>query len=362
MSRGSSPLRAALHRAVDRAWQRRGLLARALLPLAALHRAWRALRSVLRLLGYQRPVRVGVPVLVVGNITVGGTGKTPLVAELVRALRARGWRPGIVSRGHGGQGRIPALVDASGDTDRFGDEPVLLRHLAAVPVAVGADRVAAARLLRSLHPECDLIIADDGLQHRRLARDVELCLLGGRGLGNGWLLPAGPLRDPAQRLASIDAAVLHGIVPPVRIQSPFFRMQSQPGEAFSFTDASQSIALAELAAQQAREPLRVLAVCAIGSPERYFSMLRDQGLEFTARALPDHDPLGPAALRGGPWDRILITEKDAVKCAQDAALAQDRRLWVVPLHTSIEPGLVDFVERRLRAAVPVAPADPPPAG
>jgi tetraacyldisaccharide 4'-kinase len=341
-------LRAWLHRRQAAAWHRRGVLARLLLPLTALHWCWRGVRGFLRLLGYQRPVRVGVPVIVVGNLTVGGTGKTPLVAEISRALQQRGWKPGIVSRGYGGELRVPALVDASGETSRFGDEPVLLRHLCQVPVAVGRDRVAAARLLLSTHRECNVLLCDDGLQHRRLARDVELCLVGEQGFGNGWLLPSGPLRDPPSRMRRIDAAVLHGVTPPVRIESSFFRMQTRAGDAVSMADPSRSQSLDEMAREQKERKLRLLAICAIGNPGRYFSMLRGHGLSFSARALPDHQAIDGRRLRAGRWDRILVTEKDAVKCARDELLARDSRIWVVPLLAHVDAGLFEYLDARLK--------------
>ena len=143
---------------------------------------------------------MGVPVVVVGNLYVGGTGKTPLAIELVRALQRRGWRPGVVSRGYGGTARSARLVDAEATATEVGDEPLLIARATQAPVAVGSRRVAAARQLLRAHSDCDVIVADDGLQHLRLARDVEIALVDERGLGNGWLLPAGPLREPASRL------------------------------------------------------------------------------------------------------------------------------------------------------------------
>jgi len=354
MSRLSSALRGWAHRRVRRAWQRRGVLAFLLLPLHLVHGLLRGLRSLGARLWRDAAEQLPVPVVVVGNLNVGGTGKTPLVIELVRALQARGWSPGVVSRGFGGQAGYAMLVEADTDAALCGDEPLLIRHLTDAPVAVGRDRVAAARLLLARHARCDLLIADDGLQHRRLGRNVELVVLGAAGLGNGLLLPAGPLRDPPQRLQRVDAVVLHGPVPVVRIHTPFYRMVTRVADAVSLAPPQCRVPLADLVREQQAHQLRLLAVCAIGAPERFFGQLREAGLRFDARALPDHEPIDAAMLPQGRYDRILMTEKDAIKCRRDGQLARDPRIWVVPLHCRIDPGLVDFVESRLRALPLVA--------
>lgn len=335
------------HRRVRLAWQHRGLLACSLYPLHLVHRLWRALRALPYRLGLARPVKLPVPVIVVGNLRVGGTGKTPLVIEIVRALRARGWSPGIVSRGYGGQARQPTLVNVGSDPAQCGDEPLLIRCLTGCPVAVGRDRVAAARLLLSTHSSCNVIVADDGLQHRRLARDVEIVLLDAAGVGNGWLLPAGPLRDPPERLRAVDAVVLHGLVPAVRIYSPFFRMQTSISDATCIAPPARQMSLAEMAREQREGKLRLLAMCAIGNPERFFSLLRDQGLRFDAVALPDHDRITAPMIGRGRYDRVLMTEKDAVKCHGDARLGHDERIWIVPLRTELDGSLLQFVAARL---------------
>jgi len=340
-------LRSWAHRCVRRAWARRGPLACVLFPLHLAHRLWRGMRAVGYRLGAARPVKLPVPVVVIGNLRVGGTGKTPLVVELVRALRARGWSPGVVSRGYGGRSDQPILVDSGSDPEQCGDEPLLIRLLTGCPVAVGRDRVAAARLLLSTHKSCNLLIADDGLQHRRLARDLEIALLDSAGVGNGWLLPAGPLRDPPERLRGVDAVVLHGRVPPVRIYSPFFRMQTSIGEATSIASPTRQISLADMAREQAAGKQRVLAACAIGNPERFFAQLREEGLQFEALALPDHDRIRAEMIRPGRYQRVLMTEKDAVKCHRDARIAHDERVWVVPLRTRLDESLFDFIASRL---------------
>lgn len=349
MSQGlKTALRSWTHRRVRLAWQRRGVLAYALLPLHLVHRIWRGLRGLGQRLGMARPVQLAVPVVVVGNLSVGGTGKTPLVIELVRQLRQQGWHPGIVSSGFGGRAEGPLLVEPGGDPARCGDEPLLVRYVTGCPVAVARDRIAAARLLLASHADCDLLIADDGLQHRRLGRDLEVVVVNGAGVGNGLLLPAGPLRDPPERLQHVDAVVLHGVVPPVRIHSPFFRMETSIHEAVSMAVAGRSQTLAQLAEEQQARKLRLLALCAIGSPERFFAMLRDHGLHFETLALPDHAPIDASLVPREGFDRILMTEKDAVKCHRDPALGSDERIWVVPLHAQLDTALIDFISARLK--------------
>jgi len=331
-------------------WQKRGVFARLLWPLSLLYGLARKVTIAAYRTGLKRPASVGIPVVVVGNLYTGGTGKTPLVIELVTRLKQRGWRPGVVSRGYGAAARQARMVTVTGDASEYGDEPLLIAIATGAPVAVGRDRLAAARLLRNTHPSCDVLVADDGLQHRRLARDVEIAVIHGRGLGNGWLLPAGPLRDPPCRLRDVDAVVFNGQVQPVRIYSPFFHLLTEISDAYCLARPERRSSLDDLARQQAQGSLRVLAACGIGTPETFFQMLQQHGLRFKALALPDH-----YAYRGSPFprngfDRILITEKDAVKCRADHALAHDERLWVVPLHTRLDHRLTDMIESRLQGA------------
>ena len=243
-------LRARLQSWFVKVWQRRGLTACLLSPLAALHHLWWRYDVWRYRSGLARPHQVRVPVVVVGNLYVGGTGKTPLTIELTRALRERGWSPGVISRGYGAERAPPRLVMPNGSANDYGDEPLLIARAGHAPVAVGTDRVAAARLLLNLHPHVDVIVADDGLQHRRLARNVEIALVHEPGFGNGWMLPAGPLREPPERLDGVDAVVLHGVTPPVRIYSPFFRMNSTIAHAYSLKDPQRRFDLGELALEQ----------------------------------------------------------------------------------------------------------------
>jgi tetraacyldisaccharide 4'-kinase len=346
------PLKARLQSRLVDAWQTRGPLARTLYPLSALHALWRKWARALRRIGLIRPRRVRTPVIVIGNLYVGGTGKTPLAIEIVRALKQRGWHPGVVSRGYKGRTATPQVVTPHGAVSEFGDEPVLIARATGAPVVVGRNRLAAAKLLLNLYPQVDVLLTDDGLQHLRLARDCEIAVVHYRGFGNGWLLPAGPLRDPPQRLDGVDAVVFHGETPVVRVYSPFFRMRTRIARTYALKDPTRQITLDDLAAEQRKSGTRLIAAAGIGMPDRFFSMLRDHGLSFTELALGDHFDFVRNPFEGRVYDCCLITEKDAVKCALNPALAADGRICVVPLETEIDPALIDLIEARARAAQP----------
>ncbi len=336
-----------LERALTHAWTRRGALAVALLPLSWGYALGRALHAGVYRSGLLKSWRVGLPVVVVGNLYTGGTGKSPLVVELVRALNARGWRPGIVSRGHGRRTKEVRPVEPGSRAEDVGDEPLMIAEASGAPVVVGADRVAAARVLRSLNPKCDVIVCDDGLQHPRLARDVEIAVLHFRGLGNGWRLPAGPLRDSARRLKSVDAVVLNGNVPPIRVERPVFTMTAELDEVYSIVDSRQRASLAALVDEQRRNGTRIAAAAGIAAPQRFFDMLRAAGLTVEALPLPDHYDFSANPFAGHAFDVALVTEKDAVKCRQAAGLKNEGRLCAVSLRTRIDPALVDLIEAKI---------------
>ena len=294
----------------------------------------------------------------IGNLYVGGTGKTPLTIELVRALAARGWRPGILSRGYGTAGSVARMVRTADAARDVGDEPLLIARATHAPVAVARDRTAAARLLRTRHPECTVLIADDGLQHWPLARDMEIALLHYRGLGNGWILPAGPLREPRGRLRHVDAIVCNGDVPPIDSAVPRYAMQSALGAARPLNGRGEPLALDALAAEQHRHGWRIVAAAGIGMPDRFFAMLRAAGLMIDEMPLADHFDFTDNPFSGVTADRIVITEKDAVKCASNPALANDARLLVVALATAIDPRLVDAVVARIETIARSPPRGP----
>jgi tetraacyldisaccharide 4'-kinase len=340
--------RARLESALTRAWTRRGPLACALLPLSWLYAAGHAIHGGLYRIGLLKSWRVALPVVVVGNLYAGGTGKTPLVIELVRELKARGWRPGVISRGYGRRTPDVRPVDAGAQAGEVGDEPLLIAQATAAPVVVGADRVAAARVLHSLNPKCDVIVCDDGLQHPRLARDVEIAVLHFRGIGNGWLLPAGPLRDPPERLKRVDAIVLNGEVPPLRIHGQVFSMDVELDEVYSVADPSRRALLADLVEEQRSKDTRIVAAAGIAAPERFFAMLRAAGLAIEEVPLPDHHDFATSPFFGREYEVALVTEKDAVKCRASAAMRTDGRLCAVSLRTRVDPALVDLIEAKIK--------------
>jgi tetraacyldisaccharide 4'-kinase len=322
----------------ERHWYRLSWLSIALLPAAAVFRLVSALRRMAFRAGLFRSEPVGVPVIVIGNISAGGTGKTPLVIWLCAFLRERGWRPGIVSRGHGGEGAIRQVREDSNPA-AAGDEPPLLAGRTGCPVWVGHDRVAAARALLFAHPECNLIISDDGLQHYRLRRDVEIAVVdAARGLGNGLPIPSGPLREPASRLEEVDAVVLNGGTPDAADEPQRFAMTLEGGV---FRNLLNPAFIRDAAAFQGR---RVHALAGIGNPARFFQHLQHLGLSFTAHPFPDHHAFAASDLDFAGADAIVMTEKDAIKCKPFAL----ENHWVLAVDAHIAPGLGQLILDKLK--------------
>jgi tetraacyldisaccharide 4'-kinase len=317
------------------------LLTATLVPLSVVFASAVALRRTLYRGGLLDSERLAVPIVVVGNITVGGSGKTPLTIALAQALAERGWRPGIVSRGYGGADGSPRVVESGSTPDEVGDEPVLLARTG-LPVWVGRNRSAAARSLLAAHRECNVIIADDGLQHYAMARTVEIAVVdASRSLGNGFMLPAGPLREPASRLDEVDAVVRLMSTPgspPTRISARQSTMVFS-GDSFVRVDAPAILATAALF----RRP-GVHALAGIGNPQRFFDHLRSLGIDATCHAFPDHYRFTPADLALAEATAILMTEKDAVKCVAFV----DDRCWTLPVRVVIDASLVTLIEDKLR--------------
>ncbi|MDB5756258.1 MAG: tetraacyldisaccharide 4-kinase [Massilia sp.] len=328
-----------LETTLTRAWLRRGALACALWPLSLLFRALSGLRAGLFRAGLMQSHRLPVPVLVVGNIFIGGTGKTPLTIWLAETLRAAGFRPGIISRGHGGAGGEPRAVGPDSLAGEVGDEPLLVCRRTGCPVMVGRDRPAAGRALLAAHPDVDIIISDDGLQHYALQRDIEIVLFDGRGAGNGWLLPAGPLREPVSRKRDFTIVNAPELTPQLAasVGGTPFRMQLAGQFAERMMQRTERVALKGLAGK------RIVAAAGIGHPGRFFAMLRDQGLDLTELPLPDHHDFLDQPFARVDADLILITEKDAVKCGQIENLKNDPRLWVVPVTAQLDAALAQQI-------------------
>ncbi len=322
-------------------WRTRGLFAWLLWPLGLCFFTLVALRRAAYRLGLLGSERLPVPVVVIGNLVSGGAGKTPLTLWLAQQLRARGRRPGIVSRGYGRTDASVRKVGAGETAETVGDEPLLLARRSGCPVTVGADRAAAARALLTAHPDCDVILCDDGLQHYRLQRDVEIAVVDRRGLMNGWPLPAGPLREPASRLRSVDAVVAHDCAAAFARDTPAYRMHLR-GDRFCRLDAPEIRATpGELAG------LRLHAVAGIGEPQRFFDHLAALGLEFESHAYPDHHRYAATDL-SFTGDAILTTEKDALKCAGLTTLP----IWVLPVDAVVAPDLAALVLEKIDGSAP----------
>lgn len=334
---------------LEAAWLERGGLGRWLAPLGAVVGALAAARRALWQRGWRQPVPVGLPVVVVGNLVAGGAGKTPVVLALVEALRAVGHRPGIVSRGYGGSrpraadGSDRMEVTARSSARETGDEPLLLHRRSGCPVMVGSDRVAVARALHAAHPGLTVLVCDDGLQHRRLARQVEVIVFDERGAGNGRCLPAGPLREPMGVRPPAGAVVVYNADRP-STPWPGERLQRGLGGVVSLEDWWQGHPASPDALEALREADDLVAVAGTARPGRFFAQLEAVGLRFTALPLPDHHPYATL-----PWPagtaQVILTEKDAVKL--DPAAPGGTRVWVAPLDCRLDVRSVAAVLERL---------------
>jgi tetraacyldisaccharide 4'-kinase len=313
-------------------------------PLSQVYRMLAASHRSLYESGLLRRQQVSVPVIVVGNFIVGGAGKTPAVIAIVEALRGQGRTPGVISRGHGRKAGPAMLVTAADDSSTVGDEPLLIALRTHAPVAVGSDRAAAARMLCDAHPEVDILVADDGLQHHRLRHDLAVIVIDDRGHGNGLLLPAGPLRQtppstlPAAWIVLYSAGVASTAM-------PGYLGRRRLAGAVELTNWWQGVAARPdaLAALRGRA---LLAAAGLARPGRFFEMLRAAGLEIQALPLTDHFSFDPL-----PWPEttteVVVSEKDAVKLRPDRLCST--RVWVVPLDFVPEAGFGAELARRLRS-------------
>ncbi len=328
-----------LENLLTQVWQSRGLIPCLLLPFSVIFFLIIFFRRILYRIGMFPSSTLPVPVIVVGNIFIGGTGKTPLVIWLVSVLRAHGYSPGVISRGYGTKADTVIEVKPELSAAQTGDEPLLIVRKCAVPVFVGRDRVAAARDLLAAYPGTDVIISDDGLQHYALGRTIEIQLSDTRGHGNGWLLPAGPLREPISRRS--DFYVINGGTSVANAHT--YGMHITGAHAEQMVDRQQSLGLSSM------KNRRIAAVAGIGHPERFFEMLRSQGVVLeSVIALPDHFDFSTNPFVDIKADIILITEKDAVKCSRTIGSAQDTRLWTVPVEASITEPLAQDILEKLR--------------
>lgn len=323
-------------------WQKKGLVSTLLMPLAYL--TGRVVKHKEKHYLHNPGWHPGIPVIVVGNIFVGGTGKTPVVISLVEDLKKHGWQPGVVSRGYGAKAGLDPLVGTNPlNPNQFGDEPALIAAATNVPVAVHPDRPKAVQSLLSQHPDINVIVSDDGLQHLQLARDIEIIVQDSRGTGNGRLLPAGPLREPEQRMEQADVIITNILNKTLesatdmhlalRIKPYQANMAMQPSTVRNLSTGvviNWNDWLSELGSQP------VAAVAGLGNPQRFFNMLKQYGINLQLeRALPDHGTINKNSFNGINATTIVITAKDAIKCQN----INDPRIWcidVLPKFSNID--------------------------
>lgn len=319
---------------IQDAWkQKNSLYYLILVPLSWLFGLLTWLRRLAYQYGIVKSQRLSVPVIVVGNINVGGSGKTPAVIWLVEQLIKRGFKPGVISRGYGGSARLPTKVTAASDASVAGDEPVLIANRCDCPVWVGENRVEVGKDLLDAHPECNVIISDDGLQHYRLVRDVEIAVVDGESLPNARLLPAGPLREPYTRLNKVDAIICNG-----EKISAAFQMQLIGERFYNLADPS----ITATASDFNRKIVRAMA--GIGKPERFYDHLCDLGLTFTSVSFEDHHAYTAKDLTAIECDILVMTEKDAVKCKPFAQAHH----WVLPVEAQIDDALMPLILAKLQ--------------
>lgn len=331
-------------------WQRRGTMAWLLWPLSLIFRVLVALRHGLYRLGWARAEAVRVPVLVVGNVVAGGVGKTPVVLALVAHLQAQGWQVGVVARGHGRTTTDCREVLPSSLAEEVGDECLLIHLRSGAPVFVAHRRVEAAKALLAKYPATQVLVCDDGLQHLALHRDMEICVFDDRGLGNGFMLPAGLLREPWPRPLQSSSGcsapvqwVLHTGAQP---RFAGFRAQRTLADHAVRADGT-TVALAELTEWAATNRVRLYAVAGIAQPEVFFNQLRHCGLRLAkTESLPDHYDFNSWKRPIDSGMQLICTEKDAVKLWRI-----DPQALAVPLSVALDPLLLAAVEKHLRATL-----------
>lgn len=304
------------------AWYKKHPLLYLLTPFSALYRLGINCKKLCYRVGLKKTTYFSIPVIVVGNITAGGTGKTPLIIALAHFFKMQGFKPGIVSRGYGGQSNnTPTSVQPTSDPQWVGDEPLLIARATGCPVVIARKRVDAVKLLLKENP-CDLILSDDGLQHYALGRTIEIAVVDGiRRFGNGLCLPAGPLREPISRLKSVDFIVTQG----TGIDNEW-SMQLIPREIYNLQDRTQTL-------QPAITNKPIHAIAGIGNPQRFFDQLRTLGFQVIEHPFPDHHAFKPKDIEFGDNTLVIMTEKDAVKCEKFL----DKQYWCLPVTAQCEP-------------------------
>jgi tetraacyldisaccharide 4'-kinase len=315
---------------IQKSWYSKSSLTSILLPFSWLFCLLVQIRRLFYRLQLFRTSQIDVPVIVVGNLTVGGTGKTPVVIELANLLKEHGYRPGIISRGYGGKARTwPQQVRWDGDPSMVGDEAILIARRTLCPMAVGPDRVVSAKALLK-YADCNIIISDDGLQHYALGRDIEIAVIDGvRRYGNEKCLPAGPLREPLKRLAHVNFKITNGVAAPEEFAMSYSAQQLRRAD-----DPAVTLDLSSFKNQT------IHAIAGIGNPQQFFDQLTASGLDIIEHAFPDHYPFKIEDLDFGEMQPIIITEKDAVKCQRFYL----RNVWYQPIKAILDN---QFIEQLL---------------
>ena len=319
---------------LDYYWYNKGFITLILTPVSWLFCLIVILRQFAYKAGLLKTYNLPVPVIIVGNITAGGTGKTPLVTWLVEILRKHGYTPGIVSRGYGGgASHWPQQVRVDSDPRMVGDEAILLARRCHCPMAVGPDRVEASRGILK-HTDCDIIVADDGLQHYALGRNVEIAVIDGvRRFGNGKCLPAGPLREPRNRINSVDIMITNGVPGPRE-----YRMTLKPGLVENLVDKGRKCFLKDFSGKT------VHAIAGIGNPERFFEQLEGYNINIIKHPYPDHYFYKAEDITFDDELPVLMTEKDAVKCTD---ISYDRH-WFVPVDAELDERIENLIMRLIK--------------
>jgi len=319
---------------LNEVWYKDHFVGTWLMPLSFIFTDVAKFRRWLYKKGFKPVEKLPVPVIIVGNITLGGTGKTPLVIYLVQQLKQRGFKPAVISRGYGGQAETwPLLVTADSDALQVGDEPLLIAQQADCPVAVGPVRADSARLLLA-NEACDVIISDDGLQHYALHRDIEIVVIDGiRRFGNNFCLPSGPLREPQERIQEVDFVICNG----GEAEENEILMQLEGAYAVNMHNRERK-SLTEF------KTLNCHALAGIGNPQRFFDLLNKSGLDCQVHSFPDHYAYSEKDICYKGAEAILMTEKDAVKCLSFASSQH----WYVPVQAKLESQFIENLVTPLR--------------